>query len=146
MNENERCPRLETISGAIDHALSPEAAAGFASHVSACPVCEVALDRMSQARAALRAMQAEAPGFDLSPAVLNRLPPPRRRRRAAWSWGLLPSATTAVGVLAIGAVAGALLSGGLLPEAGGRAPMLAAFDVAPPGMLCMLDGCRGGAR
>ena len=147
MSEQESCPRLHAISAAIDDALAAEAAAGFAGHVAACPVCGAVLERMSATRSALRALQDETAGFDLSAAVLNRLPPARRRRAAGWSWQLLPSATAAVGVLAMGVVLGTLLTGSLVVEPGSRAaPVLAAFDVAPPGMLCVLGGCRGSAR
>jgi len=150
MTERDECPRIEALSAFLDDALDSAERAEVASHAAACPVCGAAFARLDALRADFAVLPAPRVGFDLAPAVGERIRaagrarpvgPARAPGRRAWQ--RLPLALGSAAALGAGAFLGAFL------VAGGAAAMrpaveMSAFATVPPGGLCVGPACDAG--
>jgi len=146
------CPRIEALSALIDGALRGAERAEIEAHAATCPVCGALLARFNALRARFAALPAPRVGFDLAPAVEERIRaagraqpvrPVRARRR--WWWQGLPVVLGAATTLGAGAYLGGLLVAG--GAAASRSAIeMSAFGTVPPGGICLGAGCGPGGR
>lgn len=147
----EDCPRMEALSALVDDGVVAPARAQIEAHVALCPVCGAALATLNDLRASFAALPAPRVGFDLAPAVEERIraagraqPPRPVRARLRW-WQGLPVALGAAAALGAGAYLGGLLAvGGAV--ASRSALEMSAFGAVPPGGICIGAGCGPGER
>lgn len=151
----EHQPDIESLSAWLDGELDESARRRLEMHLADCPACAAQLAALRDLAAAFDVLRVDAPGFDLSGLVedklaasARRLSPAARRQpdqpagwfgRLAW----LPAGLAAAASLALGIGMGAALPG---DRADAEPPMLVSamrvFDPMPPGSLCIgSDAC-----
>jgi anti-sigma factor RsiW len=147
----EECPRIEALSALVDGALAAPARAEIVSHAAGCSVCGAVLARLNGLRADFAALPAPRVGFDLSPAIEERIRAAVRPRGASrparprmrW-WQAFPAAVGTAAALGAGAYLGAFLVAGAGAATMRPAIEMSAFGTVPPGGLCLGPACRGG--
>jgi anti-sigma factor RsiW len=150
--KRDGCPRIEALSALIDGALGAPERAEIEAHATGCPVCGASLARFNDLRAGFAELPAPRVGFDLAPAIEERIraagraqpAPPGRARRRGW-WQGLPVAVGAAAALGAGAYLGGLLAVGGA-TASRSALEMSAFGTVPPGGICLGAGCGPGGR
>jgi anti-sigma factor RsiW len=149
---HETCPRSEALSALVDGALAGPERAAIEAHAAACPVCGASLARLSDLRASFAALPAPRVGFDLAPAIADRIRAAGRPRQARparprqrW-WQALPAAVGAAAALSAGAFLGSFLVAGGGVVASRSAIEMSAFGTVPPGGICLATGCGPGGR
>lgn len=149
----EHQPDIESLSAWLDGELDESARRRLETHLADCPACAAQLAALRDLSAAFGALRADAPGFDLSGLVEERLAASARRSspaarrtplaglfgRLAW----LPAGLAAAASLALGIGMGSALPG---DRADAEPPMLVSamrvFDPMPPGSICIgSDAC-----
>jgi anti-sigma factor RsiW len=142
----EGCPRKETLSALVDGALAAHDRDEFEAHAARCPACGAALATLNALRASFAALPAPRVGFDLAPAIADRIRAAERprgarpgRERSRW-WQAFPAAVGTAAALSAGAYLGAfLVAGGV--ASGRPAIEMSAFGTVPPGGLCLGPAC-----
>lgn len=150
--KRDGCPRIEALSALIDGALGARERAEIEAHAAGCPVCGASLARFQDLRAGFAELPAPRVGFDLAPAVEERIraagraqpvSPVRGWRR--WGWQGLPVALGAAAALGAGVYLGGLVvAGGAVATR--SALEMSAFGTVPPGGICLGAGCGPGGR
>jgi anti-sigma factor RsiW len=142
---------MEALSALVDDALADPARAEIESHLAGCPRCAAALADLHALHARFAALPGLRVGFDLVPVIEDRIraaerpPRPRRMRKGARWWQVLPAALGTAVALSAGAYLGsALVVAG--PGAGQAAIEMSAFDTVPPGGICLGSLCAAGGR
>jgi len=153
MNNQEHCPRIESLSALTDEELHETERAALEAHVAGCAICSPVLAELRELRSHFAALPEMTPDFDvaadvdrrignLTGAAPRRAPPPSRPRW--WQVALLAPG----GALAV--ATGLWFGGAMLPAmASARAPavQMAAFSALPPGALCpAATPCAGTPR
>lgn len=150
MTERDDCPRIEALSALLDGALAAPERAEIESHAAACTICGAAFARLNALRADFAALPAPRVGFDLAPAVGERIraagrarPTGPARAPGRRGWQRLPVALGTAAAFGAGAFLGAFL------VAGGAAALrpaveMSAFATVPPGGLCVGPACDAG--
>lgn len=149
--KTEDCPRIEGLSALVDRALAAPARAEIEAHAARCPACGAALARLNALRADFAALPPPRVGFDLAPAVAERIRAagrarparPARAPRRGW-WQGWPVALGTAAALGAGALLGAFLVAGGGVAASRPTIEMSAFGTVPPGGLCLGRACEGG--
>lgn len=148
----ETCPRIEALSALVDDALAAPERVEIETHAAACPVCGASLARLNELRASFTALPGLRVGFDLAPAIADRIRAaerPRRdrpaRERMRW-WQALPVTVGAAAALSAGAYLGSFIVAGGGAVASRSAIEMSAFGTVPPGGICLGAGCGPGGR
>lgn len=147
----EDCPRIEALSALVDGALAAPARAEIEAHTVRCPACGAALARLTALRADFAALRPPHVGFELAPAVAERIRAagrvqpacPARAPRRGW-WQGVPLALGTAAALGAGALLGAFLVAGGGVATTRPAIEMSAFGTVPPGGLCLGPACEGG--
>lgn len=141
MSHTEKCPRIEAISALVDNELDESERAALGVHIEGCPMCAPVLAEFRHMRSTFSALPDVAPGVQLDSLVDHRIAarlpkPPRRTQRWRW-WELAPVAFGGALSLSMGIYLGNVLMPGAPTETRPVALQMAAFDVVPPGSLCL---------
>jgi len=141
MSHTEKCPRIEAISALVDDELAESDRAALSVHVQGCPMCAPVLAEFRQLRSSFAALPDVALDVDLDSLVDRRivahLPKPRRRAQRWRWWEIAPVAFGGALSLSMGIYLGNVLMPGAQAEVQPMALRMAAFDVVPPGSLCL---------
>lgn len=127
-------------------ALAAPTHAEIEAHAARCPVCGAALATLIDLRTVFAALPAPRVGFDLAPAIADRIRAGGRpqgtapgRERSRW-WQAFPAAVGTAVALGAGAYLGAFLAAGGM-VATRPAIEMSAFGTVPPGGLCLGPAC-----
>lgn len=149
---HKKCPRIEALSALVDDALAGPERTAIEAHAVACPVCGASLARLIALRASFAALPAARVGFDLAPAIEDRIraagraQPRRPDRVRPRQWQAFPAAVGAAVALSVGAYLGSFLVAGGGAVASRSAIEMSAFATVPPGGICLGAGCGPGGR
>jgi anti-sigma factor RsiW len=141
---------MEALSALVDDELAAPARAEIETHALSCPVCGAALADLNALRARFAALPELRVGFDLAPAIADRIRVAERalrarpaRERLRW-WQAFPAALGAAASLSAGAYVGSFLVVGGGAVASPAAIEMSVFDAVPPGGICLGPACGGG--
>jgi anti-sigma factor RsiW len=143
---------METLSALVDDELAAPARAEIQTHALTCPICGAALADLNALRARFAALPELRVGFDLAPAVGDRIRAAGRRHavrpareRPRW-WRTFPAALGAAAALSAGTYLGSLFAVGGGVVASRAAIEMSVFDAVPPGGICLGPTCGTGGR
>jgi anti-sigma factor RsiW len=131
------CPSKEFLSAFVDGALEASAAAALEVHLDACEECRATARGFRELHRGMRDLAWARAGVDFAPALRAALNKPgtaalRRRERI---WRIVPMTLAAAASVMIGVFLGGLLiHTQVTPPV---SPAMVAFDVVPPGGICM---------
>jgi anti-sigma factor RsiW len=138
---------MDALSALVDGVLAAHARFELEAHAARCPACGAALATLNELHASFAALPDPRVGFDLAPAIADRIRAAGRpqaarpeRERIRW-WQAFPAAVGSAVALSAGAYLGAFLAASGAVVAGRPAIEMSAFGTVPPGGLCLGPAC-----